>query len=188
MGIFKGSYGDDAGLNGSSLSDLIYGDSNELLTVSAGDDTIVGNGGGDVIYGDADLLALGARGGDDVIDGGAGSDRIYGDAETLYGQSRGGDDELHGGAGNDMLWGDGYLAERSRGGADRFVFEGAFDQDRVMDFRGEEDGDQILFKGLTAGDITISSANGDTVITTANGDQVTLVGVGQVDPGDILFG
>jgi Ca2+-binding RTX toxin-like protein len=188
MGIFKGSYGDDAELNGSTISDLIYGDSSELVTFNAGDDAIVGNGGSDLIYGDADLLAAGGRGGNDAIDGGDGGDVIYGDAETLYGRSQGGDDELHGGAGNDVLWGDGYLAEQSSGGVDRFVFEGDFGQDRVMDFRGADDGDQILFKGLTADDITISSAEGDTVITTTGGDQVILVGVDQVHPGDILFG
>ena len=75
-----------------------------LVTIGAGDDTLVGGLGNDM---------LGGGGGDDYIDGGVGNDSLYGGAgrDTLFGggsafgYAPGGDDSLDGGAGDDRLVG-----------------------------------------------------------------------------------
>ena len=68
-------------LAGSNMADILAGDSR--------DNTIMGMGGDDRIYG-------GPGGGDDTLRGGGGHDHLYGGR---------GNDMLHGGDGNDHLWG-----------------------------------------------------------------------------------
>ncbi len=68
-------------LTGSHMADILAGDSR--------DNTIMGMGGDDEIYG-------GPGGGDDVLHGGGGADMLFGGI---------GNDDLHGGGGNDMLSG-----------------------------------------------------------------------------------
>ncbi len=87
-------------LTGSHMADILAGDSR--------DNTIMGMGGDDKIYG-------GPGGGDDVLHGGGGADMLFGGigADDLHGGD--GDDMLHGGpgaddfyggAGNDMIYAD----------------------------------------------------------------------------------
>ena len=66
-------------LTGSNMADILAGDSR--------DNTIMGNGGDDKLYG-------GPGGGDDDLQGGGGDDMLFGGR---------GDDDLHGGDGDDML-------------------------------------------------------------------------------------
>ena len=68
-------------LTGSHMADILAGDSR--------DNTIMGMGGDDEIYG-------GPGGGDDNLQGGGGNDMLFGGI---------GNDDLHGGGGNDMLSG-----------------------------------------------------------------------------------
>ena len=70
-------------LTGSSQADILAGDSR--------DNTIMGGGGDDRLYG-------GPGGGDDMLHGGGGNDTMFGGL---------GDDTLNGGAGNDVFWGNG---------------------------------------------------------------------------------
>ena len=98
-------------LTGSGNADILAGDIR--------DNTIMGGGGDDKIYGgpnpadahmtnsgitNADMLHGG--GGDDMIFGGAGNDILRGDAgdDMLYGGS--GNDTYYGGAGSDMIFAD----------------------------------------------------------------------------------
>ena len=78
----------------------------EVISGTAGDDTILALGGNDTVFGGAgDDNAMGGAG-QDIIFGDAGADRIFGDE---------GDDFISGGKGNDMVFGG--------VGNDRFVAE-----------------------------------------------------------------
>ena len=92
---------------------------------------------------------------------------LYGDAEYLEDFAQGGNDRLHSGGGDDEIWGDGELFDDAAGGADKFHFNGSFGDDSIYDFR-QEDGDQLVFKGLTQDDISISiSGHGASTPSTA---------------------
>ncbi|MEA4836908.1 MAG: type I secretion C-terminal target domain-containing protein, partial [Rhodospirillaceae bacterium] len=118
---------------------------------AAGDVTLTGSDGSDILVGGAGNDTLYGGDGNDILYGGAGNDTLYGGAgnDTLYGGD--GDDILYGGAGNDTLYGG--------AGADRFVFTNAATDghDRIMDFNAVE-GDRIdldaLFDALGASGIT----------------------------------
>jgi serralysin len=112
------------------------------------------------------------------IRGGAGVDLMSG---------RGGNDLLDGGAGIDTLLGG--------AGADTFVFQaGQANGDKVSDFDGLLQGDQIVFEGygtaeegatFTQIDLThwqVTSADGSIV------DVITFTNAASIDSGDYLFG
>jgi Ca2+-binding RTX toxin-like protein len=69
--------------------------------LGAGNDTLKGGAGREVVAGGPGNDTLDGRGGDDSFDGGDGNDTLTGDA---------GRDELHGGAGDDLLDGDRFEA------------------------------------------------------------------------------
>ena len=81
---------DIVNLTGSGMADILAGDSR--------DNTIMGGGGDDKLYG-------GPGGGDDELDGGPGDDMIWGGigADVLRGGA--GNDMLHGGSGADEFYG-----------------------------------------------------------------------------------
>ena len=101
---------DIANLTGSGMADVLAGDMR--------DNTIMGGGGDDMIYGgpspkgatgdgdDSNDDMLHGQGGNDMIFGGAGDDTLDGGAgnDTLVGG--GGDDTYYGGAGSDMIHAD----------------------------------------------------------------------------------
>jgi Ca2+-binding RTX toxin-like protein len=65
------------GLDGSAFDDSLIGDGGtNLLAGEMGDDRLVGGAGDDALIGDSDLSA---DNGDDVLVGGAGADQLYGD-------------------------------------------------------------------------------------------------------------
>ncbi|MGO4724063.1 hypothetical protein AB4112_11860, partial [Inquilinus sp. 2KB_23] len=65
------------GLDGSAFDDSLIGDGGaNLLAGEMGDDGLVGGAGDDTLIGDSDLSA---DNGNDVLAGGAGADRLYGD-------------------------------------------------------------------------------------------------------------
>jgi serralysin len=157
-----GGAGDDA-LAGHDDGDALRGGAGaDKLDGGEGEDDLGGGSGGDSLKGGRqdDLLRGGS--GDDALAGGGGDDRLFGGA---------GDDRLAGGAGNDLLVGG--------AGADAFVFGPKSGKDVIRDFdvardqvnlersdlleyefeeRGDglamvfENGDEALFRGLTAGD------------------------------------
>ena len=193
------SIGGDDTIKGGAFADVASGDSYSTMSgVSrGGDDRLHGNGGGDELIGDGFRMEDTAVGGDDVLRGGAGADDLYGDARSLNDFARGGDDALHSGGGDDEIWGDGLLRDQAQGGRDRFHFNGNFGDDRVLDFR-QEDGDQLVFKGLNQEEISISIVSAldpddnpvdSTLITTLGDESVTLLGftAGLTAGIDILF-
>ena len=137
--IFNHIYGDAPGqiggpifagnqtLNGGGGWDVIYGDADGLVQFAkGGDDSLFGNGGIDTLYGDANFMWGRAVGGNDLLDGGAAWDWLYGDAYEMRDLTIGGNDRLIGGTGNDELWGN--------GGSDTFVFRPGDGQDVIKDY------------------------------------------------------
>jgi hypothetical protein len=176
---------------GSEFDDELFGDAGSDIDDGAvgGNDTLAGFGGDDLLCGDAGFgIFEAAKGGNDVLRGGAGGDLLFGDAPELADFAQGGADRINGGGGDDLLWGDGELFDDAVGGRDRFVFDGAFGDDLVFDFR-QEDADQLQFYGLTQSEVTITQDSGDTVLTTLGDDSVTLVGfLGTLTVGtDLVF-
>jgi len=104
------------------------------VTVSGGDDIVVGGSAGDTLSGMAGWDWLDGKGGNDILYGGAGNDVLLGGAgaDQLFGGAD--DDYLSGGDGNDILNGEdgddilvgGLGADTLNGGAgnDTFIIEG----------------------------------------------------------------
>lgn len=71
----------------------------------AGNDSMSGLAGGDVLYGGADNDTVSGNDGDDLVRGGSGNDLLYGGAhiDTLYGDE--GQDTIYGGLGRDLMFG-----------------------------------------------------------------------------------
>ena len=159
-------------LLGGSAGDFLFGDAFMLDGVNGAKDTLNGNSGNDVLYGEARFLAGTARGAGDVLVGGSGDDTIYGDAYQLSGSAIGGADQFYSGDGNDEIWGDGILTDAAQGGRDKFYFKGSFGEDTIHDFRAGED--RISIKGTLFADATIETVGTDTVISTLSDDSITL--------------
>jgi hypothetical protein len=143
--VLNGDDGDDQIDGGAGNDEINGGDGDDTLEGKAGEDTIDGGEGDDAIYGGAGTDSLTGGAGDDYISGGSGADTITGGA---------GDDALEGGA-----------------GADRYVFEGDFGTDTILDFANadridltaytsysiEQDGDDVLIHAGT-GTIIVKDA------------------------------
>jgi Ca2+-binding RTX toxin-like protein len=126
-----GTAGDDS-ITGTMGSDLIIG--------MAGNDSIDGLDGNDCAFGGAGLDTIIGRGGNDTLFGGSGVDSIYGET---------GDDFLYGGNGADLMWGgegiDWLLGQSGddtlRGeGKDDFLYGGGGNDDLF----GDDGNDQIF--------------------------------------------
>jgi Ca2+-binding RTX toxin-like protein len=118
------------------------GDGDDRLVGGDGDDSLQGGGGDDRLYGGSGDDTLEGGDDDDFLIGGAGDDRLAGGAD---------DDVLIGGPGNDIL--------KGGDGADRFVFNEAFDSasttaDLVFDFNAF-DGDKIDVSAIDANSWTL---------------------------------
>ena len=141
-----------------------FGNYDELLVGTVGNDTIIGAAGDNIIhdeiygYGGDDTIdnSVGGKSwieagdGDDVVTGGASEDRIRGQGgddklsgndgnDYLFGGA--GDDTLDGGAGNDTLTG---------GAGDDIIYGGAGDDTYVFEFQGNDtvidsSGNNIVF-------------------------------------------
>lgn len=118
---------------------------NTIVDDAAGNDTLIGGGGSDTIYG---------YGGDDLLRGGGGSDQLFGGdgaddlrggggADTLEGGA--GNDELRGGSGSDTLDG-GPGADEMFGGNDADTFIGGIG-DTVVGGEGGNDNDTLDLTG-----------------------------------------
>lgn len=137
------------------IADTINGDdnANEDLIGTAGDDTINGMGGDDIIY---------ARAGNDTVDGGEGDDEIHlEDGDDVAG-GREGNDSIHGGLGEDTI----------SGGPGNDTITGGNDDDRLY---GEEGNDTI---GGGHGEDLIDGGGGDDVLSTGGGGGVVHAGAG----------
>jgi Ca2+-binding RTX toxin-like protein len=159
-------------ITGSSAADVLSG--------TAGDDTIYGFGGNDMLDGGA--------GGIDTIYGGAGDDQVDGSASqraSLFGEA--GNDHLLGGAGNDLLVGgdgndtmDGGAGDDTLYGADQpgtsfavdtNVLNGGVGNDSLHGGSGDDtenggDGNDTLSGG--GGNDVLNGGDGDDVIQASN--------------------
>ena len=106
-GIIGSAFNDTlVGFDGSSNSTVAGADNyTNIFYGGAGDDSISGLGGGDVLYGGADNDTVSGNDGDDLVRGDSGNDLLYGGAgnDTLYGDA--GNDRVFGDAGNDLAYG-----------------------------------------------------------------------------------
>ena len=107
---------------------LTGGPGNDVVALLSGDDFFDGQGGNDVVCGDsgADFLVGGA--GDDTLDGGSGNDQVRGDFFSAAGDAAGdgGNDTLIGGpGGDDRAAGDNFApnGNASGNGGDDFITE-----------------------------------------------------------------
>ena len=143
----------DAGNNtlfGTDGDDLIYG--------YAGNDKLYGGDGNDIIYGGDGNDELHGGNGNDILYGGNGNDKLYGGA---------GDDILIGGKGNNTLYGG--------EGHDTFKWQqGDYGKDVIKDFNIHEDKIDLTellegIKGNFSDFVNISDKGGDTIITINTG-------------------
>ena len=145
-----------------------------VTTGTEGDDTIVGDGANETIFGLGGDDTISGEGGNDTIDGGDGNDTLSGNAGNDRIEGRDGDDDISGGDGNDVLVG-GNGAGTINGGEGRDRLLGGAGND-VMDAGAGDD-------RLTGndGDDTMSGGEGDDDLDGNNGDDVLLGGSGEDD-------
>ncbi|AJA08080.1 heme peroxidase [Sphingopyxis fribergensis] len=151
----------------------------DTLTGTAGNDTLKGGSGEDVIGGLGGDDALTGGSGDDTLAGGEGDDALGGGSGDDLLAGGDGDDVLGGGSGDDRLdGGDGDDVMTGGSGDDVFVFgEG---DDRVTDFQLGEDSIDLSGLGVTAQSfasrVVISQSGNDTLVR-IDGNELRLDGV-----------
>ncbi|HZN33903.1 MAG TPA: hypothetical protein VFB80_08785 [Pirellulaceae bacterium] len=138
--------GDDF-INGGVGADLLYGDNFDPLlppyvSLSGGDDELLGGDGDDTIYGQAGHDNLDGGADDDALHGGVGNDELTGGPGT---------DGLVGDVGTDLLFGN-QGPDTLDGGADNDVLVGGSDDDELQGGSGDdvltgEAGDDLLVGG-----------------------------------------
>lgn len=135
------------------------------LDGKAGDDTLRGSGGDDLLSGGDGNDHLESSKGDDTLSGGAGNDKLFGHS---------GDDVLHGEEGNDKLvgsWGDDVLIggkgnDTLQGGGHDDYLDGGVENDTLDAGNGDD-----IAKGGTGND-TIKGGGGDDTIEGGAGNDV----------------
>lgn len=146
--IGQGSAGDDtlSGGSGNDLLDAIGGD--DRLSGGAGDDRLDGGPGADIVNGGAGNDDLAGAIGDDSLYGEAGDDRLSGG---------GGRDEIYGGTGNDALHGS-LDADLLVGGAGQDVLHGGLGADILDGISGEDAPDLDYLNGGAGDDVLLGGA------------------------------
>lgn len=169
--------GDDTiDLSGMTGSSYLTSD----LTGGTGNDTLIGGGGEDVIYGETGIDTLLGGGNNDFIDGGSGDDKISGGLgnDILHGRldddiilGDGGNDIITGeqgkdiisaGSGDDRVWG-GQDIDWIAGGEDNDTLQGDQGDDLIWgDFDFDIDGDfNVAMNGLVPALINSSNTGDD---------------------------
>lgn len=140
-------YGGNDNLTGNGGIDILRGNAgNDTLHGKSGSDFLRGGEGNDVLYGDSGNDYLNGGLGDDTIYGGSGDDQVLGQAgsDKLYGDS--GNDVLSGRRNDDTLeGGQGYDILSGGQGTDLFVFRTDSGHDRITDF--DTNGETLQFQG-----------------------------------------
>ena len=195
--VIDGGNGNDAILGLAGDDTLNGGNGNDVLDGGGGDDSLTGGNGDDLLYGSVGTDSLVGGNGEDSLDGGAGDDELAGGngKDSLDGGA--GDDELAGGNGEDSLAGGAGDDELDGGngtdtvnggigddvltggnGPDQFVFNTAFGDDVIADFKDNDliQFDDDLFLSSEAVLMASEQVGEDTVIT-AGTNTVTLLGV-----------
>ena len=148
---------------------------------------LIGSSHDDTLAGDLSNNTLMGRGGDDTLYGGpdGGDDRMYGEN---------GNDRIYGGVGNDMIYG-GAGDDVLSGGADddTFVFAPGNGDDTITDFTdGDDKIDLSAFADITSvDDLSMDQREGDIVINLSNqsGGSITLQDfvIADLDASDFFF-
>lgn len=148
---------------------------NDYMVGLAGNDSMSGGDGNDYMLGGDGTDTLQGGNGNDYIDGGSGIDSI---------SAGSGDDTIVGGAGHDIIAGG--------RGSDVFVFQGAFDNDIIIDFKPGTD--KISFVSAGASDFSTlmshATQSGSNVIIDLDGVnmvQLNLVDLSALSSSDFLF-
>jgi serralysin len=158
---------------------------------ATGNDTLNGGNGNDAILGLAGNDTLNGGNGKDVLDGGGGNDKLTGGngEDMLFGSvgnddldGGNGKDTVNGGAGDDVLTGG--------NGPDLFVFNAGFagfGDDVITDFSNNDhiQFDDELFESPEDVLDASEQVGGNTVITLDAENTVTLLGVANLQAGDI---
>lgn len=158
-------------------------DDGGIVVADAGDDTISGGAGNDVIRGGSGIDTITGGAGSDVIRGGSGTDSISGGTgnDLLMGDA--GDDTIDGGAGDDhIMGGTGDDTLTGGSGADVFLFVENSGNDTITDFDVSEDmiDLSLLQTSIAFADLTIANLPDDSGVTithSALGGTLTLTGV-----------
>lgn len=165
------------------------GETANAIHALAGNDTIIGNGYVDFIYGgDGNDLILG-QGGDDCLLGDAGSDTLYGGLGDDLVVGGTGNDVLYGNSGNDRLYGgtdnDRYVYTKAEGGIDIVN-----DDNSAAGQPGYGGGtaDYVYFTDVTAANLRFYSAGNDLVVTDVNDIADGFIDTGVVVEGFFLGG
>jgi Ca2+-binding RTX toxin-like protein len=155
-----GTKGDDS-INGTSLSDIIFGRAgDDVIHTLAATDLVFAGRGADLVYGGSEA---------DFLFGNAGRDRLYGDEDNDYLDGGAGNDYLNGGLGDDTLF----------GGKGNDLLEGGKGTDYMFGGRGNDvlkwddgDGSDIMSGGAGHDTIAVegSLTKGDNLVLGKNAD------------------
>ncbi len=186
--VGRGRAGADT-INGNAGSDTLFGNNgNDHLFGGSGADVLRGEKGRDFLDGGNGNDYLNGGKGDDTLNGGTGDDEMIGGVGHDYLNGGGGRDMIDGGGGNDDLFGGGK--------ADRFIFQGNFGDDSVLDFETKGKAEKIdliaIASIVSMADLRnnhTTEVNGDTVINDGQGNTITLVDIALADlkANDFLF-
>lgn len=166
--------GDAAGDSYSSIEVFVGSAYSDIISVDIASVKVWAGDGDDVLSTSAANAIIHGDGGADTLNGSAFADALFGDAGNDDLRGMAGDDVLEGGLGDDLLAGG--------SGNDRFIFAPGSGSDTISDFQvhgGGADGDLIVVRSnptLTfAGLMSAAGQVGDdVVIMLGDGDQVTL--------------
>ncbi len=158
----SGLAGNDTLMGGGGQDVLIGGDGNDLVDGAGGADNITGGDGNDTLRGDGGDDSLTGGNGDDFIVGGIGNDKIEAEA---------GNDSVFGGAGNDSI----------RGGDGDDVLEGGDGNDWIVGNMGQD-----VLKGGSGNDCLYGGGGNDQISGGIGNDRIR--GTGGFDKVDGGFG
>ena len=165
-----GARGGDDTLEGDGGNDVLYGDAGSGLYDEArgGNDTLEGGDSSDTLFGDAGLSLFDeARGGNDRLEGGDGDDTLFGDAgSNLFDKARGGNDRLEGGVGHDTLFGDAGFGLSGEARGGNDSLEGGIGDDTLFGDAGDRD------NGLGGDDRLDGGAGADSVFGDSGNDTI----------------
>lgn len=151
-------------VDGQNWGSIAGGTSIENAVTGDGDDTILGSGAGNDLYGMRGNDSLFGAAGGDLLDGGKGNDTLDGDSgsDTL----RGGDgaDTVNGGSGSDSLEGGG-SGDLLNGGSGADTANGGAGGDTLYGENGND-----LLNGSTGSDLIEGGLNDDTLIGETGSD------------------
>lgn len=158
---------------GTDGNDVIFGDlsptiDNDLILAGAGNDTITGGFGDDVLRGEDGNDTISGGFGEDELEGGVGNDILTGESGNDVIEAGAGDDTITGGSGNDVLTGG--------SGSDTYIYNIGDGIDTIDEQSGAND--IISFgPGIVLGDLSFLREGNDLRIVLNSGvDEIFIRG------------